>query len=86
MELTTILNMAWGAILLLIGFILKEVIWANIKEMKEDIEILNKRISSTETLVAGEYVKRHEFQKDMNRVFDKLDQIHDRLSRKQDRQ
>lgn len=72
---------AFGA---LVGFVLK-VVWDELKALqKEDREIADK-VSSIEVLVAGNYVKRDEFERMVTRMFEKLDTIEEKISGKVDR-
>ena len=96
MEYLDALNMAYGIILLLFGFILRQVIWGSIKDIQEKheahdqkldrkIEEIGKRIELAEKLVIGEYVTRAEFNGFVKSVSDKLDRIILELGEKQDR-
>ena len=74
-----------SALLIFIGGFFMKVIWNAIKELQgSDKEILE-RVSSIEILVAGEYVKRHEFHKTVDKVLTKLDSIDEKLDNKQDK-
>lgn len=62
------------------GWCLK-VIWSTMNELqKSDKEMIDK-MSRIEILVAGSYVKREDYQKTMERLFEKLDALHERANR-----
>ena len=66
----------WGLAVIsgLIGFWVK-VMWEELKTLrKADTELADK-VGKIEVLVAGKYVTREEFDKAVNRIFQKLDTI-----------
>lgn len=66
------------------GFILKAV-WDGLKDLRASDGELARRIASIEVLVAGEYVKRDNFEQMVTALFAKLDKIEDKLNGKQDK-
>ena len=80
----TYLNYLFGGINIAFGFVLK-VIWDSYKELKKTDASLAEKVNSIEVLVAGEYVKRDDFDRVANAIFAKLDKISDKLDQKADR-
>lgn len=66
------------------GWILK-VVWDSVKDLQKADDQLIEKVNKIEVLVAGEYVKREDFRADMDRLFDKLDQIDKKLDSKVDK-
>jgi len=61
------------------GFILRSIS-DSLKELKAADVIMSEKINRIDVLVAGEYVKRAEFEKLSSAMFAKLDRIEDRLT------
>ena len=80
----TIYNWAFGLTNLVFGFILK-AIWDSYKELKLTDTNLAEKVNSIEILVAGNYVKKDDFDKVADAIFFKLDKISDKLDRKADK-
>lgn len=78
------LNWAFGIINIVFGFLLK-AIWDSYKELKRADSALADKVNSIEVLVAGQYVKRDDFDRVANAIFAKLDKISDKLDQKADR-
>lgn len=78
------LNWIFGIANLVIGFILK-VIWDSYKELKKTDSSLADKVNKIEVLVAGQYVKRDDFDRVANAIFAKLDKISDKLDSKMDK-
>ena len=57
----------------------------NIKEVEEDTVKLSDKVQAIELLVAGDYVKKSEFEAKIDAMFKKLDIIVDKLDRKADK-
>ena len=66
------------------GWILK-VVWDAVKDLQRADDQIIEKVNKIEVLVAGEYVKREDFRADMDRLFDKLDQIDKKLDSKADK-
>jgi len=84
MEFQTLFNAAVGCVMLLSGWFMR-VIWDSIKQLHDDDRELSEKVSRIEVLVAGEYVKRDEFDRAMDRLFDKLNQIEKKIDSKADK-
>lgn len=84
MESQTIFDLVLGALMLAGGWIMR-VMWESLKELRTQDQELAEKVSQIEILVAGEYVKRSEFERSIQRIFDKLDIIDAKLSNKADR-
>ena len=78
------INMLIGAVSVLFGWILK-TIWDAVKDLQESDGELADKVNRIEVLVAGEYVKREEFQGALDRLFAKLDQIEAKIDQKADK-
>lgn len=68
----------------LIGFILKSI-WDAVKDLQSSDKELADKVSRIEVLVAGEYVKKEEFNSIMLRLFEKLDHIESKIDNKADK-
>lgn len=84
MEFQTLFNAAVGGVMLLSGWFLR-VMWDSIQKLHKDDRELSEKVSRIEVLVAGEYVKREEFDRSMERLFDKLDHIEMKIDSKADK-
>lgn len=70
----TIINYGLAAISGLIGFWVK-VVWDSLKELRHADTDLADKVAKIEVLVAGKYVTREEFDRAVQRLFQKLDGI-----------
>ena len=77
-------NWVLGGLGTLLGFLL-HVIWQAVKELQIADKDIIKKVSSIEVLVAGSYVTRSELSDVMKTVFNKLDRIEAKVSKKVDR-
>ena len=68
----------------LLGFIVKSI-WDAVKDLQASDKDLADKVSKIEVLVAGEYVKKDEFNSIMLRIFEKLDHIEEKIDRKVDK-
>lgn len=68
----------------LIGFVLKSI-WDAVKDLQTSDKELADKVSRIEVLVAGEYVKKEEFNSIMLRLFEKLDHIESKIDGKVDK-
>lgn len=84
MDGQTIFDVVLGVAMLLGGWVMR-MMWESLKELREQDEKLADKVSAIEVLVAGEYIKRDEFERAIQRLFDKLDLIDQKLSKKADR-
>lgn len=80
----SLLNWAFGLINLILGFFLK-ALWDSYKDLKKTDKELADKVGEMEVLVAGQYVKRDDFQTVTNQIFNKLDKILDKLDQKMDK-
>lgn len=67
-----------------LGFLL-HVVWTATKDLQKADAELTKRVSEIEVLVAGNYVTRKEFERAIDKIFDKLDSIDRKLDSKADK-
>lgn len=79
-----LLNWAFGILNLVIGGFMKAM-WDSYKELKRTDTQLAEKVNQIEVLVAGQYVKRDDFDRVANAIFIKLDKISDKLDLKADR-
>ena len=77
-------NWFFGILNIGLGFILK-IMWDSYKDLKRTDKELADKVGKIEVLVAGEYVKRDDFDKVAGIIFSKLDKISDKLDQKADR-
>lgn len=77
-------NISVGVAGALMGWWLK-VIWESLKELQAQDQKLAEKVGKIEVLVAGDYVKREEFDRVMVRLFDKLDHIELKIDGKADK-
>ena len=56
-----------------------------LKSMWDSLRSLDHQVGKLEVSVAGEYLKREEWKQDMQRLFDKLDAIEEKLDGKADK-
>ena len=78
------LNWAFGIANIVIGVALKAM-WDSYKELKRADSALADKVNAIEVLVAGQYVKRDDFDRIANQIFFKLDKISDKLDSKADK-
>lgn len=69
----------------LIGFLLNAV-WQAVKDLQKADTSLADKIGKIEVLVAGAYVKRDEFDRAIDRLFEKLDHIEMKIDKKADKE
>ena len=62
-----------------------KVLWDAVKDLQSADKELAEKVSSIEILVAGQYVKRDDFDRFANAIFAKLDKIMDKLDTKADK-
>lgn len=68
----------------LIGFLLNAV-WQAVKELQAADKVLADMVSRIEVLVAGNYVRKEDFDRTIERLFDKLDHIELKIDQKMDK-
>ena len=79
-----IINAAIGVAGALGGWWLK-TIWEALRELEKADQMLAEKVSAIEVLVAGQYIRRDEFEKMATALFSKLDKIDERLESKADK-
>jgi hypothetical protein len=60
-------------------------IWASVKELQRDNRALAEKLSAVQILVVGDYVKKPDFDKVVDRLFVRLGSIQESLAEKQNR-
>lgn len=80
----TIINWLLAGFGALIGFLLNAV-WQAVKDLQTADKQLATKVSEIEVLVAGDYIKKDDFQTSIDALFKKLDKIEDKLDRKVDK-
>ena len=72
------INLALGAISFLGGWVVKNL-QDSMKSLRDADERLTLKVQSIEVLVAGQYIKREDFDKTISALFTKLDKIESKL-------
>ena len=80
----TIINWLLAGFGALIGFLLNAV-WQAVKDLQKADKERASKVGEIEVLVAGVYVKRSDFDRTIERMFTKLDQIELKIDGKADR-
>ncbi len=80
----TFLNWALGIVNLLLGFLLN-ALWQAVKDLQKADKELADKVAAVDKVVAGDYVRRDEFQEMTKALFQKLDRIEDKVDKKADR-
>jgi len=80
----TIINWLLGGFGALIGFLLTAV-WQAVKDLQAADTKLANKVAEIEILVAGDYLRRDDFQHTVEALFKKLDKIEDKLDKKADK-
>lgn len=62
-----------------------KAMWESVKKLEATDQNLTKEVGELKILVAGEYMKRDEFERTSNAIFAKLDRIEDKLDGKADK-
>ena len=68
----------------LFGWFLR-VAWDSLNQLQQKDSDLADKVSRIEVLVAGEYVKKDDFDRVIERLFDKLDHIEMKIDQKADK-
>ena len=61
------------------------VMWQSLKELEQQDSKLADKVGNMEVLVAGQYVKRDDMNRDIATIFAKLDRIEDKINKKADK-
>ena len=84
MDSQDFINLALGAISFLGGWVVKNL-QDSMKSLRDADERLTLKVQSIEVLVAGQYIKREDFDKTISALFTKLDKIESKLDMKANR-
>ena len=84
MDSQDFINLALGAISFLGGWVVKNL-QDSMKSLRDADERLTLKVQSIEVLVAGQYIKREDFDKTVSALFTKLDKIESKLDMKANR-
>lgn len=76
----TYLNWLYGATMAVITMVIKWL-WASHKELQDTDKELADKVSKMEVLVAGQYITRQEFDRGIQRIFEKLDHIEAKIQK-----
>ena len=79
-----IINAAIGIVGAGAGWWMKTM-WESLRELQRADTSLVEKVSAIEVLVAGQYIRRDEFEKMATALFSKLDKIYERLESKADK-
>ena len=63
-----------------------KAMWESVKELRHTDRALTTEVSELKVLVAGQYMKRDEFERTSQAIFTKLDRIEDKLDGKADKE
>ena len=77
-------NVAFAIIGALGGWCMR-VMWQSLKELQQQDSKLADKVGNVEVLVAGQYVKRDDINRDIATIFAKLDRIEDKMNKKADK-
>jgi hypothetical protein len=83
-EFQDLFNTAMGALLLLMGWFLR-IMWDSLQGLQKQDRDLAEKVGKIEVLVAGEYVRKDDFDRIIERLFDKLDHIELKIDNKADK-
>jgi len=83
-EFQDLFNTAMGALLLLGGWFMR-IMWDSLQGLQRQDRELADKVGKIEVLVAGEYVKKDDFDRVIERLFDKLDHIELKIDNKADK-
>ncbi len=79
-----VVNLSVAVISIVMGFFIN-VLWRSVKDLQSADTALSQKVAAVELLVAGDYVKRTDFDKMNDALFKKLDRIEDKLDGKADK-
>lgn len=84
MDTQQFFNIAVGLIGMLGGWLMN-VMWGALRDLQESDKSLAEKVAAIEVLVAGQYVRKDDFDRLADALFRKLDRIQDRLDEKADK-
>ena len=73
------------AIIGALGGWLMRIMWQSLKDLQARDDKLADKVGAIEVLVAGQYVKRDDMNRDISAIFAKLDRIEDKIDSKADK-
>ena len=80
-DFQTAFNILLGAFSALAGWLLNNL-YQSMRDLTRADELLADKVQAIEVLVAGQYIKRSEFESKMDAIFHKLDTIEEKIDRK----
>ena len=80
----TIVNWILTGLGTLLGFLLNAV-WQAVKDLQSADKQLADKVATIEILVAGEYVSKEDFERTIQRLFEKLDPMEEKFDRKMEK-
>lgn len=63
-----------------------KAMWEGLKDLQKTDHELTQQVNNLQILVAGQYMRREEFDKVSHAIFAKLDRIEDKLDKKADKE
>jgi len=84
MEFQDLFNTAMGGLLVLGGWFMR-IMWDSLQGLQQQDRDLAEKVGKIEVLVAGEYVRKDDFDRIIERLFDKLDHIEMKIDQKADK-
>lgn len=63
-----------------------KAMWEGLKDLQRTDHELTQQVNNLQVLVAGQYMRREEFDKVSQAIFAKLDRIEDKLDKKADKE
>jgi hypothetical protein len=84
MDQQQLFNVAFTVFSSLGGWWMKTM-WDSLKELQNADRNINYEMNEIKVLVAGQYVRREEFDRMSQAIFAKLDRIEEKLDRKEDK-
>jgi hypothetical protein len=84
MDQQQLFNVAFTVFSSLGGWLMKTM-WDSLKELQNADRKINSEMNEIKVLVAGQYVRREEFDRMSQAIFAKLDRIEEKLDRKEDK-
>lgn len=79
-----VINFALAGVSGVLGFLMRAV-WTAVKDLQAADAELAEKLSRVEVVVAGEYVRKEDFDRKLDALFTKLDRIEEKLDRKADK-
>lgn len=84
MDFQDLFNTAMGGLLVLGGWFMR-IMWDSLQGLQQQDRDLAEKVGKIEVLVAGEYVRKDDFDRIIERLFDKLDHIEMKIDQKADK-